>query len=87
MHTVDQIVVGLAFGITNSFLWHSLALGYNPLLPSVNLIETISINLLPENGIMPISYLSIPAAVGAAVVGSVERRISSWLKKKNTKED
>jgi len=88
LHTIDQIVVGLAFGITNGFLWHSLCLGYNPFLPSVNLIEILSMNLLPENGIMPITYLSIPAAVGAAVVGSFERRLSSWLKKKkNTKED
>ena len=79
LHTVDQIVVGLGFGITNSFMWHSLAFGENFLLPSINLMELVSSRLLPDNGILPLQFMVIPAIVGGAVVGSLERRISAWL--------
>lgn len=84
LHTMDQIIVGLVFGITNSFIWHSLAFGKNLILPGVNIMELVSA-LLPESGIMPIQYLAIPALFGAAVVGSFERRFSEWLSSKKAK--
>ena len=87
LHTRDQIIVGLIFGISNSFLWHSLAFGQNPYLPNISIMEFVSANILPSSGIMPIQYLAIPALVGAAVVGSFERRISLWLKNRKSKEE
>jgi len=83
LHTTDQVLVGLFFGTLNGFCWHSLAQGSNSLFPSVNIMNLVTNNLLPESGIMPVQYLIIPAFVGAAVVGSFERRISAWIKQKN----
>lgn len=86
LHTLDQIIVGLVFGVANSFLWHSLAFGESQFLPAgINMMELVSTYLLPESGIMPVQYLAIPALVGGAVVGSVERRLSAWLKSKKAK--
>lgn len=85
LHTLDQVIVGLVFGVTNSFAWHSLAFGQNFLFPSINLMDIVSTRLLPESGVMPVHYLAIPALVGAAVVGSLERRISAWLKARKSK--
>ena len=78
--------MGLVFGVANSFLWHSLAFGESQFLPAgINIMELVSTYLLPESGIMPVQYLAIPALVGGAVVGSVERRLSAWLKSKKAK--
>ncbi len=85
LHTLDQIAAGLFFGVTNSFLWHSLAFGENAALPGVNLMELVSLYLLPESGILPVQHLAIPALVGAAVVGSVERRLSAYIKSRKCK--
>jgi len=87
LHTLDQIVVGLFFGITNSFFWHSLAFGQNFMLPQLNLMETVSLYLLPESGVLPVRYLAIPALVGGALVGSLERRISAFLKSRESKAE
>jgi len=85
LHTLDQVIVGLVFGMSNSFLWHSLAFGECPLIPGINIMELVSTYLLPESGIMPVQYLAVPALVGGAVVGSFERRLSAWLKSKKAK--
>lgn len=82
LHTADQVYVGLATGVLNSFIWRSLAFGTNPFLSSINVMEWVGINIIPESGIMPVYYLIVPAIVGAMVVGSVERRISAWLRHK-----
>jgi membrane-associated phospholipid phosphatase len=81
LHTMDQILVGSCFGIINSLLWRSLALGTCELLPSFNMMDLVKTKLLPESGIMPITGLIIPAAVGVVLVGSFERRVSNWIKK------
>jgi len=72
----------------NGFLWRELTFGTSPLFPSVCFMDIASNLLLPTNGVMPVQYLIIPAAVGAAVVGSFERRISRWMSnnRKSTKE-
>lgn len=85
LHTTDQIVVGLSAGIFNSMMWRSLAFGINPIFPSINIMEWIQLKILPDSGVMPMHYLIVPALVGAMVVGSVERRISLWLR--NRKKD
>ena len=85
LHTFDQIIAGLVCGVSNSFMWHSLAFGKNLILPGVNIIKFVSA-LLPESGIMPVQYLLVPVLVGAAVVGSLERRLSAWLQSKKAKE-
>lgn len=66
--------------VTNGFIWRDLSLGTSQILPSINVMDWISAHVLPETGVLPPLYLLIPAAVGAAVVGSFERRISLWVK-------
>jgi len=66
--------------VTNGFIWRDLSLGTSQVLPSVHVIDWVSVHILPEMGVLPPIYLLIPAAVGAAVVGSFERRISLWIK-------
>jgi len=81
LHSTEQVFVGLVLGVTNAVCWKNLMTGSFPLAPSMNIIDMVEANLLPVNGVLPLPYLMIPAAVGAAVVGSFERRISQWLKK------
>ena len=71
--------VALAF---NGLFWYSLANGNNILFPTLNMMDIVSRTFLPESGIMPTQFLFFPALVGAVVVGSFERRISGWTKKK-----
>jgi hypothetical protein len=87
LHTADQVYVGLTAGILNSFIWRSLAFGTNPFLHSMNVMDWVSMYIIPESGVMPVYYLTVPALVGAMVVGSVERRISAWLKHSKRKND
>jgi acid phosphatase family membrane protein YuiD len=80
LHTLDQVLVGLVLGTMDSFLWRSLCFGTNPLFNNhINVMEWVTINLLNEQGVMPIYALTVPAIVGALVVGSVERRIQRFL--------
>ena len=67
----------------NGLTWYTLASGNNVFFPKVNIMDFVSSTMLPDSGIMPIKFLAIPALVGAAVVGSFERRISGWIRKKN----
>lgn len=70
----------------NGLTWYSLATGSNVLLPSVNIVDLVSKSLLPESGILPVQFLIIPLMVGAAVVGSFERRIAGWIKNKKKEQ-
>jgi hypothetical protein len=63
-----------------------MSLGTSSLFPSANIMGWASNNLLPESGQLSPIFLVIPAAVGAAVVGSFERRVSLWLKEKKSEE-
>jgi len=40
----------------------------------------MSTYIMPENGILPVYQLIFPALLGAATVGSVERRIGRFIK-------
>lgn len=88
-HQAELIIVNLILLLVSSSLayngltWYSLANGSNFFFPEVNIMDFVSNTLLPDSGIMPIRFLAIPALVGAAVVGSFERRISGWVRKKN----
>ena len=66
----------------NGLFWYSLANGSNVVFPTLNMMDVLSERLLPESGIMPFQFLVFPALIGVAVVGSFERRISAWIKKK-----
>ena len=79
-HALNKI-----YTVTNGALWRDMSLGTSSLFPSANIMGWASNNLLPESGQLSAIFLLIPAAVGAAVVGSFERRISLWLKDKKAK--
>ena len=64
----------------NGYLWHQFTFGLWPF--STNLNNLISKNVLPPSGILPPQYLFLPALVGLAVVGSFERRITRWIRKR-----
>ena len=70
----------------NALTWSGLATGRNVLLPSVNIVDFVSKSLLPESGILPVQYLIFPLMVGAAIVGSFERRIAGWIKNKKKEQ-
>ena len=76
-------ILSVLFSALNGLTWYSLANGSNVFFPKVNIMDFVSSTMLPDSGIMPIKFLAIPALVGAAVVGSFERRISNWIRKKN----
>ena len=73
LHTWPQIGVGLAIGVTNGALWWYLC--------RQGVMEWVSVNLLNEDGQLPIVLLAVPAIVGVLVVGSVERRLKRWIEK------
>lgn len=84
LHTPDQIAVGVLVGSMNGFLWRHLVDGTNPL--GIHVMDFVSNNFLNDQGLLPIPMLIVPALVGFVVVGSLERKISKWLKKQ-TKDD
>lgn len=77
LHTVEQILVGVTLGGCNGYVWRSLCMGANPL--GINVMDWVSLHFLNDQGLLPWYGLAIPALVGAAVVGSIERRISRFL--------
>jgi len=87
LHTTEQVLVGLGLGVANAFCWQNLMMGSFPLVPSVNVINMVETYILPQNGVLPLPYLIVPAAIGVAVVGSFERRISRWLKRRENNHE
>jgi hypothetical protein len=84
LHTVEQILVGVTVGATNGYVWRILCFGNNPW--GVNVMDWVSATFLNEQGLLPWYGLAVPTLVGAAVVGSVERRISKFLKNRPKEE-
>lgn len=74
LHTTNQIVVGWILGTIHATLW------YHFLHP--HLMEYLSLNILPPDGILPIPYLLVPLLVGTFIIGSFERRIAQFVKSK-----
>jgi membrane-associated phospholipid phosphatase len=84
LHTREQILVGISLGITNGYLWRILCVGDNAW--NINVMEWVSTHFLNDNGVLPFYMLAVPALVGAAVVGSLERRIARFLTQTNQKQ-
>ena len=83
LHSLEQIVVGAILGTANGAIWWHLCTGTNNPL-GINVVDWISSTpIINDQGLLPWYLLSVPALVGAAVVGSVERRISIYFKNKN----
>jgi membrane-associated phospholipid phosphatase len=73
LHTLDQVLVGASVGSLNGYLWF---------LYNINLMDFVTKHFLNEQGLLPLWGLAVPALLGAAIVGSVERRISRFLKQR-----
>jgi membrane-associated phospholipid phosphatase len=80
LHSAEQIVVGVILGSFNGMIWRSFCFGNNFL--GINVMDWVSATFLNDQGLLPWYGLAVPALVGAAVVGSVERRVSRFLKNK-----
>jgi membrane-associated phospholipid phosphatase len=81
LHSLEQVVVGVVLGSVNGITWRSLCLGNN--LLSINIADWVSKSFLNEQGLLPWYGLAVPVIIGAAVVGSVERRVSRSILKKS----
>lgn len=76
LHTPEQIAVGLVLGTSNGLVWYHLC--HNGAF-GMNVKSFVETHFLNELGFLPWPALIIPVIVGAAVVGSFERRITKWL--------
>ena len=82
LHTVPQILVGVSAGSLNGIMWFSLCHGTLPFLENINVMDWVTAQFLNEQALLPLPGLAVPAILGAAIVGSVERRISQFLKQR-----
>ena len=80
LHTIEQIAVGLVLGTAHGTLWFQFCHGASVF--GINPKDFVASHFLNEQGILPWPALVVPVIVGAAVVGSFERRISKWLQEK-----
>ena len=86
LHTVDQIAVGAFLGTFDGAVWwHLCAVGFGG---GLNVIELISSSgIMNEHGLLPWYLLAVPALIGAAVVGSVERRLGKYFRSGSSDDD
>ena len=82
LHTIEQVAVGLVLGATNGYVWRHLIDGNNPF--GINIMEYFARNFLNDHGLLPIPLLIVPALLGLVVVGSLERKVSKFLQKKES---
>ena len=80
LHTWQQIAVGSIVGSCNGYAWFRLCTGNNPW--NVRVLDFVAAHFLDDSGRLPLPMLLVPVLLGAAIVGSFERRIGAWLKKK-----
>ena len=80
LHTWQQVVVGCMAGSFNGYLWHRLCTG-DSWGSGIHVMEFVARNFLDETGKLMIPMLIVPVLVGAATVGSVERRLKVWLRR------
>lgn len=85
LHTLEQVLVGVTLGSLNGIVWRSLCLGTNPW--RISIMDWVTAHFLNQQGLLPWYGLAVPALLGAAVVGSVERRISRFLDQRHTKRE
>lgn len=85
LHSVDQIAVGAVLGIFDGTVWWYLCIKG---LYGVKILELVSSSgMMNENGHLSWYLLAIPALVGAAVVGSVERRLGNYFRSGSSDEE
>ena len=83
LHTREQVIAGLVFGVANALAWLKYALGDEHAGPVFSWIKDNCVSA--ETGLFPYAALSIPMVLGLLVVGSFERRITLWLKDQEKK--
>lgn len=72
LHSIDQIIVGSILGIFDGSIWWHLC----KKSATTNIVDLISSSgIMNEHGLLPWYLLVVPALIGVAVVGSVERRL------------
>ncbi|KAL3919705.1 MAG: hypothetical protein SGARI_007137 [Bacillariaceae sp.] len=86
LHTVEQIGVGAVVGTVNGAVWWNLCTG--TFGNNWNIVTSIAASPIMDSqtGLLPWYLLSVPALVGAAVVGSVERRLSRYFQNRKKNE-
>jgi hypothetical protein len=47
-------------------------------------MDFVAANFLNEQGLLPLPMLGVPLLAGAVIVGSLERKISNFLKRAKT---
>jgi acid phosphatase family membrane protein YuiD len=91
LHTLPQVIVGLALGVSNALSWLAFGMGAwsggggggrGPVVSYVERHWTSS-----ESGLFPYYGLVVPVIVGILVVGSFERRLSSRMMVGREKRD
>jgi len=91
LHSVDQIIVGAILGIFDGLIWYrlccvdgfsfgGLGLGIGGEATIIEIVSSSGI-MNEQTGLLPWYLLVVPALVGAAVVGSLERRLGEYFKK------
>jgi len=77
LHSVDQIAVGSVLGTFDGAAWWYLCTnGFR----GFNLVDLVSSSgIMNESGYLSWYLLAVPALIGAAVVGSVERRLEKYF--------
>lgn len=85
LHTVEQVAVGLLFGVGNALAWLKFGVGSGNEAGTV-LLYVQNHWVSAETGLFPYSALAIPIVVGISVVGSFERRIALWMEKRGTED-
>lgn len=79
LHTWHQVVVGSILGSFNGWAWFCLCTGDNTF--QVNIMNMLAATIIDEaTGKLPLPYMIVPFVVGAATIGSFERRIGAWIK-------
>jgi membrane-associated phospholipid phosphatase len=79
LHSIDQIIVGSILGIFDGSIWWYLC---GKSTGSTNIVDLISSSgIMNEHGQLPWYLLVVPALIGVAVVGSVERRLGMYFQR------
>ena len=80
-----RVAVGLVMVVMNALLWlkYAVRLGDGNNGPFISWVKEYCVSA--ETGLFPYVALTVPIIVGVLVVGSFERRIALWRKKKKAK--
>lgn len=76
-HTTEQVLVGGFLGLTFAWNWHRIC--------SRRLVAVVDAQM-PPSGKLPLAAVLGVLFLGACAVGSIERKVLSWLGKKKRSE-